>query len=95
VHEGGANVVTEALALGVPVISSQLPGSTGLLGTGYPATSGRGDPADLARVLLAAEEDCGGFYRSLRQRCAALRSLADPARERGAWAALLAGLGFT
>lgn len=92
VHEGGANVVTEALALGVPVISSQIPGSTGLLGTDYPGYFRPGDPVDLARVLLAAEEDRGGFYRLLQERCAALRPLADPARERSAWAALLAEL---
>ncbi len=92
VHEGGANVVTEALALGVPVISSRIPGSTGLLGAAYPGYFRPGDPADLARGLLAAEEDSRGFYRLLRDRCAALRHLTDPARERGAWAALLAEL---
>jgi putative glycosyltransferase (TIGR04348 family) len=91
-HEGGANVVTEALAVGVPVISSQIPGSTGLLGADYPGYFRAGDPADLARVLRAAEEDSDGFYRLLQQRCAALRHLADPARERDAWAALLAEL---
>jgi putative glycosyltransferase (TIGR04348 family) len=92
VHEGGANVVTEALAFGVPVISSEIPGSTGLLGTDYPGYFRVGDPVDLARVLGAAEEDTDGFYRLLRQRCAELRYLADPARERDAWASLLAEL---
>jgi putative glycosyltransferase (TIGR04348 family) len=92
VHEGGANVVTEALAFGVPVISTQIPGSTGLLGAGYPGYFRVGDPADLARVLSAAEEDKDGFYRGLRQRCAQLCHLADPARERDAWAELLAEL---
>lgn len=92
VHEGGANVVTEALAFGVPVISTEIPGSTGLLGTDYPGYFRVGDPVDLARVLGAAEEDTDGFYRLLRQRCAELRYLADPARERDAWAALLAEL---
>lgn len=92
-HEGGANVVTEAVALGVPVISSRIPGSTGLLGADYPGYFRPGDPADLARVLLAAEQD-GEFYQSLRERCAALRDLTDPARERAAWACLLAELGL-
>lgn len=91
VHEGGANVVTEAVALGVPVISSPIPGSTGLLGADYPGYFRPGDAADLARVLLTAEQD-GEFYQSLRERCAALRGLADPARERAAWACLLAEL---
>lgn len=92
VHEGGANVVTEALALGVPPISTRIPGSTGLLGTDYPGYFRAGDAVDLARVLRAAEEDSEGFYGLLRQRCAELRHLADPARERDAWAALLAEL---
>ncbi|HEX6521479.1 MAG TPA: selenoneine biosynthesis selenosugar synthase SenB [Streptosporangiaceae bacterium] len=92
-HEGGANVVTEAIALGVPVISSRIPGSTGLLGAGYPGYFRPGDPADLARVLLAAEQD-GEFYQSLRERCAELRDLADPKRERSAWASLLSELGL-
>ena len=92
VHEGGANVVTEALACGVPVVSSEIPGSTGLLGADYPGYFRPGDPVDLARVLSAAEEDKDGFYQLLRQRCAQLRPLADPAHERAAWAALLAEL---
>lgn len=92
VHEGGANVVTEALALGVPVISSKIPGSIGLLGADYPGYFRPGSPADLARLLIAAEADSDGLYRLLRERCAALRHLTDPAREHGAWAALLAEL---
>jgi putative glycosyltransferase (TIGR04348 family) len=92
VHEGGANVVTEALAFGVPVISTKIPGSIGLLGDDYPGYFQVGDPRDLARVLGAAEEDRDGFYQVLRRRCADLRHLADPARERDAWAALLAEL---
>jgi putative glycosyltransferase (TIGR04348 family) len=94
-HEGGANVVTEAIAARVPVISSRIAGSIGLLGAGYPGYFRPGDPVDLARVLLAAEQDSGGFYRLLRERCKALRYLTDPAAERGAWASLLAELGLT
>lgn len=92
-HEGGANVVTEAIAARVPVISSRIPGSIGLLGSGYPGYFQPGDPVDLARVLLAAEQD-SGFYRLLCERGQALRHLTDPARERGSWASLLAELGL-
>ena len=83
-----------ALALGVPVVSSQIPGSAGLLGADYPGYFRPGDPADLARVLLAAENDSDGLYRLLLDRCAALRHIADPARERDAWASLLAEPGL-
>jgi putative glycosyltransferase (TIGR04348 family) len=93
VHEGGANVVTEALALGVPVVSSAIPGSIGILGPDYPGYFRPGDARDLARLLSAAEVDHEGCYQALRERCAALRPLADPARERDAWAGLMAGIG--
>jgi hypothetical protein len=95
VHEGGANVVTEALALGVPVISSHIPGSTGLLGTGYPATSGRGtrliSPGSCSPPKKTAAGSTGRSGSDV-PRCG---PSPIPARERGAWAALLAGLGFT
>ena len=34
--EGGANVVSEAVAAGVPVLASRIDGSVGLLGRDYP-----------------------------------------------------------
>jgi putative glycosyltransferase (TIGR04348 family) len=91
-HEGGANVVTEALAAGVPVVSSRIPGSVGLLGADYPGYFPAGDTAALAGLLRDLESDRGGCYADLRARCAALRGLADPGRERRAWADLVAGL---
>lgn len=92
VHEGGANVVSEALAAGTPVLSSAIPGSVGLLGRDYPGYFPVGDAAALARLLDAAERDAGGYYRTLREHCAALRPLVDPAGERRAWADLLTEL---
>lgn len=91
-HEGGANVVSEALAAGVPVLSSAIPGSIGLLGDGYPGYYPVGDTTGLAAALLAIEQDREGRLRALHQHCAALRPLVDPARERQAWAALLGEL---
>lgn len=92
-HEGGANAVSEALAVGVPVLGTRIPGTTGLLGTGYPGYFPAGDAAALAGLLVRAERDDGGLYTELRHRCAALRPLTDPARERDAWRRLLAELG--
>ena len=34
--EGGANVISEAIAISIPVISSLIPGSVGILGPDYP-----------------------------------------------------------
>ncbi len=53
--EGGANVVSEALALGVPVVSSRIEGSEGILGRGYPAFFEVGDTQALADLLLRGE----------------------------------------
>jgi putative glycosyltransferase (TIGR04348 family) len=91
-HEGGANVISEALAAGVPVVCSKIPGSIGLLGPDYPGYFPPGDSAVLAAVLNAAEHDRDGYYTSLRDHCATLRPLVTPARERRAWARLLADL---
>lgn len=86
--EGGANVVTEALACGVPVLASRIPGSVGLLGADHPGYFPVGDHRALADLVSRLEAD-GAFLDELRARSVALRPLADPARERAAWAALL------
>jgi putative glycosyltransferase (TIGR04348 family) len=88
-HEGGANVVSEALAAGVPIISSAIPGSVGLLGEDYPGYFPPGDTDALARLLYSAERDRDGLYRALRERCASLRPSVAPAREKAAFAELL------
>jgi putative glycosyltransferase (TIGR04348 family) len=91
-HEGGANVLSEALAAGMPIIASAIPGSTGLLGDDYPGLFPVGRTNALAAALEAAEEDRDGYYRILQARCEALRPMVDPARERQAWAGLLTEL---
>jgi putative glycosyltransferase (TIGR04348 family) len=89
-HEGGANVVSEAIASSVPVISSRIDGSIGLLGPDYPGYFEPGDAAGLAELLWRLERNQDGILDELRARCQALRSLVDPARERQAWTELLA-----
>lgn len=87
--EGGANVVSEAIAAGVPVVASRIPGSVGLLGGDWPAYFAVGDAGGLAALLARAATE-PGFYAELIERVAALRPLVDPAREREAWRSLLA-----
>jgi glycosyltransferase involved in cell wall biosynthesis len=41
--EGGANVISEAIASSVPLISSLIPGSVGILGADYPGYFPAGD----------------------------------------------------
>lgn len=89
--EGGANVVSEALASSVPVISSRIMGSIGLLGEDYPGYFPVGDTEALRELLLRAESN-GEFYSALKQHCTRLKPLADPARERRSWQSLLGEL---
>ena len=89
--EGGANVISEAIAVSVPVISSLIPGSVGILGANYPGYFPVGDSAALREQLQRAESD-DGFYRDLQQWIARLHSLVSAAHEREAWGALLAEL---
>lgn len=89
--EGGANAVSEALACGVPVIASDIPGSVGLLGADYPGYFPAGDAGALAAALRRAETDAA-FYAELATRCAKLSGLVDPAEEQARWASLLAEL---
>jgi putative glycosyltransferase (TIGR04348 family) len=86
--EGGAHVVSEAIALGVPVIASRIPGNLGLLGRDYPGCYRTGDEAALARLMLRAERE-PGFLKSLQKAVRARRALTAPRTERRALHALL------
>lgn len=89
--EGGANVVSEALACRVPVVSSRIPGSVGMLGPDYPGYYEVGDTEGLASLLYEAERP-GGSYAALQDACRRLAGLVEPAREREAWSQLLRSL---
>jgi putative glycosyltransferase (TIGR04348 family) len=89
--EGGANVISEAVVAGVPVLASRIAGTVGLLGRDYPGYFPVGDAAALRGLLLRSEQD-GRFLSDLRSRCLRLRRLFAPSRERAAWRRLLAEL---
>lgn len=86
--EGGANVISEALAVGVPIVASQIAGSIGLLGEAYPGYFPVQDTAALARLLAQVEMDAG-LYQELQACCTRLAPLVHPARELQTWASLL------
>jgi len=86
--EGGANIVSEALACRVPILSSKINGSIGLLGPDYPGYFPVGDTRALADLLMRAETDTQ-FYRDLKAHCTQLRPLIKPAHERQSWRKLL------
>ena len=91
--EGGPSAVSEAVACGVPVVSTPTSGVAGLLGEGYPGYFPFGDAAALRELLLRCERD-PAFLAELRTACDRVRPLIDPATERAAWAGLLAELGL-
>ena len=89
--EGGANVVSEAIALTVPILATRIPGSIGILGRRYPGYFPVGDTKSLAALLAKAENE-PAFYEALKAWCKRLAPLVDPTRERACWEELLAGL---
>jgi len=81
--EGGANVIAEAIASGVPVLASDIPGNRGMLGDGYAGYFPAGDE----RALAALIERCAGdhaFHALLLAQCEARAPLFSPQRERAA-----------
>lgn len=89
--EGGANVISEAVVDGVPVLASRIQGNVGLLGAGYGGYFRVRDARGLARLLGRAETDTR-FYAQLRKQCARLAPRFRPAREQAAWKKLLGEL---
>lgn len=90
--EGGANVISEAIAASVPVISTYIPGSVGILGPNYPGYFPIGDTRALCRLMQQAEAD-HAFYAELQRRTLDLMPLVNPDLERESWRALLAEVG--
>jgi putative glycosyltransferase (TIGR04348 family) len=78
--EGGANVVCEALRIGVPVLASHIPGNVGLLGSRYPGYFALEDDKALARLIRRAAGD-HRFYALLRKQVKTLRPAVEPQAE--------------
>jgi putative glycosyltransferase (TIGR04348 family) len=89
--EGGANVVSEAIVAGVPILASRVDGNVGLLGEDYEGYFPVGNTRALARLMLRLEREpafVARLGRALRRRAPLFR----PAREITAWRRLLADL---
>jgi putative glycosyltransferase (TIGR04348 family) len=89
--EGGANVISEAARLGVPVLASRVEGNVGMLGRRYPGLFPLEDDRALARLFARARED-RVFYRRLQRVLAARRGRFSPAAERAALSNALRGI---
>jgi putative glycosyltransferase (TIGR04348 family) len=87
--EGGANVICEAAAAGVPVIASRVSGNVGMLGRGYPGYYRLADERSLGRQIRRAALD-PAYYARLKRLTEARQPLFRPAAEREGLRRLLA-----
>ena len=89
--EGGANVISEAIVAGLPIIGSDIAGNVGLLGENYPGIYPLED-TDALRCLLERAECESGFLETLKRHCRERRFLFRPRAEFTAWKDLVAHL---
>lgn len=89
--EGGGGVVSEALAHGVPVLATAMPGSVGMVGEDHPGLFPVDDAPALARLLARLEEDAA-FREDLARRSRELGRITEPEREEASWEKLLADI---
>ena len=86
--EGGANVISEAVAAGVPILATRIDGSVGLLERDYPGYFPVGDTQALTQLLHRVETDAAfrkRLTRAIRRRAPLFR----PAREKTEWKKLI------
>jgi putative glycosyltransferase (TIGR04348 family) len=88
VMEGGANVISEATVAGLPVIASNIVGSIGLLGEGYPGYYPVKDTESLKQLLLKAENS-PDFVEQLELHCKRRSERFLPEMEGQQWQSLL------
>ena len=89
--EGGANVICEALRIGVPVLASRISGNLGLLGASYPAYFPVEDERALARLIVRVASE-RSFYRRLKAAVRKLRPMVAPQAERRALLSAMRGV---
>jgi glycosyltransferase involved in cell wall biosynthesis len=89
--EGGANVLSEAIAASVPILASRIDGNIGILGAAYPGYFDVGNTSQLAQLLTRAESS-SEYLAELTTWSKSLAVLTQPAREEKAWSDLVAEL---
>lgn len=93
IMEGGANVISEAVVAGLPVIASDIDGSVGLLGEDYAGYYPVQDTQSLRSLLLKAENE-PAYLQTLEKQCKKRAGLFTREAEKQGWADLLKGMGL-
>jgi glycosyltransferase involved in cell wall biosynthesis len=93
VMEGGANVISEAVVAGLPVIASDIDGSVGLLGEDYAGYYPVQDTAALRELLMKAEAE-PDYVNRLDMQCRKRASLFTRQAEKQGWSDLLKDMGY-
>jgi len=88
-NEGGPAVISEAVAAGVPILSTRMPASLALLGEAYTGFFECGDEAALAALMERSETE-PEFLASLHEQTISRRELVSPETERMSLRRLLA-----
>ena len=86
--EGGANVISEAVVAGVPIVASDIEGSIGLLGSEYAGYYTVENEVELAKMLLRCEQD-KAFLQQLLKQSQQKRERYSPQQELNGWRELL------
>ena len=92
IMEGGANVISEAVVAGLPVIASEIDGSVGLLGDDYAGYYPVQNTEGLRELILKAEAE-PGYVHKLDDQCRKRAGLFTREAEKQGWADLLKDLG--
>ncbi len=86
--EGGANAVSEAITLGVPLVLSDIPGNRGLCGAKHPGLFQANSPHALAELLTRAAQE-PDYLEELYSAGEARYPRFTPTAEASAWASLV------
>ena len=87
-QEGGANVVSEAIASEIPILASKISGNVGLLGEKYPGYFPVRDENALSHLMSLAETQ-KVYLESLLHHLKGLKGLFLPRNERRLWKDLI------
>jgi len=93
VMEGGANVISEAVVAGLPVIASDIDGSVGLLGEDYAGYYPVQNTQALRELLMKAETE-PAYVKKLEQQCIKRAGRFTREAEEQGWTDLLKDMGL-